>query len=241
MAQRRCCPRPTRASRRVVSPASEEGCRLVTDEPSLCRSCDATLGEHHRARGRREVGAQPEARLPVHPLVARAGRPGEQDVRRRLGRRDGLDVLQQDPAEPAALQVGATMTRPMSQLWSPSSRPRTAPTRRPARRTTQVSHSRSQARTSSRDSCSAGMSSMSLASASCTQQARCSVSSSPASPGVARTMGVPSSSTDGVSRSGRRSAVRRTACSWRQAATRAWSPERSTAGTSWPRHSGGLV
>ena len=42
-------------------------------------------------------------------------------------------------------------------------------------------------------------------------------------------------------RSGRRSAVRRTACSWRHAAIAAWSPDSSTGGTSWPRQVAGLV
>lgn len=42
-------------------------------------------------------------------------------------------------------------------------------------------------------------------------------------------------------RSGRRSRVRRAAFSRRHASIRAWSPERSTSGTSYPRYSGGRV
>ena len=42
-------------------------------------------------------------------------------------------------------------------------------------------------------------------------------------------------------RSGRRSAVRRSACSRRHAAIRAWSPESSTSGTPRPRQAAGLV
>ena len=117
------------------------------------------------------------------------------------------------------------MIRPMSQAGPPgvsASRPRTAPTSRPELRTTHVDQVRIHSVTSSRDSCRAGMSArLSLASASCTQQARWSVNSSPASPGVAGTGAHALAAALGCSRSGRRCAVRRRACSSRQAATRA--------------------
>ena len=147
------------------------------------------------------------------------------------------------PPEAPALQVGRDHDPadvPDVRSGVASSLPRTAPTSRPATRTTQSPSRRSHASTSSSDSCSAGMSSMSLASASCTQQARCRVRISPASPRTAgHDLPLPPDRRLGCSRSGRRSAVRRSACSARQAAIAAWSPESSTSGTSRPRQDGG--
>ena len=82
------------------------------------------------------------------------------------------------------------------------------------------------------DSCRAGMSTRpSLASASCTQQARCRVSSSPASAGL-RGHDLPLGGRDGSGAAGpggaRRCGAR--ACSCRQAAIAPWSPDSSTGG-----------
>ena len=74
------------------------------------------------------------------------------------------------------------MSRPMLQS-SPARRPRAAPISRPPLRSTSVVLSTSQACTSASPSFITGMCTPGLACSSCTQHARCRVSSSPASAG----------------------------------------------------------
>ena len=172
-------------------------------------SASASLGHHHGARRARRG---PRSRYPAFLYIRRLSTlraPVNRHVRRRLGGRRVLDQRQQAPAQAAALEVRAPPSaarRP--RLPSPASRPRTAPTSRPpATATVRRPLVATPRRTSSNDSPSAGMSTPGLAYTSCSQQARCSVNSSPASPGLARrgSRGRARPATDAAgSRSGRR-------------------------------------
>ena len=185
---------------------------------------------------------EPVAGLLVHPLVAGAAGAGEQGVRRGVRRRGRLDPGEQRPAEARPCRSGATISRPMSHASPSQAGPDRAdqPAGRRARRAR--CPRASQARRSSSVSCSAGITTPGLSCCSCTQQARWRVNSSPASAGsTGRTSTSSSRRRRGARRSGRRSAVRRTACSCRHAAIAAWSPDSSTGGTSRPRQVAGLV
>ena len=129
------------------------------------------------------AGPEPVARLLVHPLVAHAAGAGEQRVRRRPR---PARPPRSGPGAPGRARGPGGRARPSpgrrASVAVAQHRRATAPTSRPCdRRDEHACPRASQPATSSNDSSSAGIRTPGLARTSWSQQARCSVNSSPAS------------------------------------------------------------
>ena len=222
----------------------------VCHRPGRCRKSQVSAGLRgsRSARPPARPPPGPVARLPVHPEVAGAAGAGDQGVRRRRRRRE------RPRRGPAATGRGRGRTgrgRSSAARSPRHRRPRRGgpdgadqPAGRPTRpglplleALEDVGHRLDEA----------GIVSASLAWASATQHARCRVHNSPASARVASRSSSSSAPQPpigtrarGWARSGRRSAVRRTDCSWRHRAIGWWRRTAPPARTSWPRPLRGL-
>ena len=192
----------------------------ISAASSVARRCGAAA----------HVPAQPVAGLLVHPLVVRAPRAGEQRVRRGLGGATASMCSSSRRPSPRPCRSGATMSRPMSQS-SPSQPAAHGADEAARERTTKWSTRRAtpgpRPATRAARGCRAGLVGERLLHPARPLERQQLAGVGRAARARSRRRRAPGS---GGSRSGRRSAVRRRAWSWRQAAIAAWSPESSTVG-----------